>query len=180
MMFSPEVPAIVLALLAWFNSPPASLAEAARREAFRRAVVGQSTRAVTNSDLPDLPVAAETPPSTPPPATTSAEASKTDPPTAAEGEKRDEQWWRNRMTAARESIERNRVLADGLQSRINALQTEFVNRDDPAQRAQIALERQRAIDELARTQKQMQDGELEIARIREEARRLGVPPGWIR
>jgi hypothetical protein len=189
MMFSPELPAIVLALLTWFSTPPASIAEASRREAFRRAVIGQSTRALTNETLPDRPVGAETPPSTPPPDTgdppsSAAEPPKTGtgepPPVAAEPGRQDEQWWRARITTALQAVERNRVLADALQSRINALQTDFVNRDDPAQRAQIAIERQRALDELARMQKEIELGDKEIAKIREEARRLGVPPGWIR
>ena len=184
MMLS-EIPAIVLALLTWLNAPSDSFADVARREAFRRSLVGQSTRALTNNDLPVLPMGAEAPPSTPPPAAgepppATGQLPKSVEPPVAETEKRDEQWWRDRMAAARQGIERNRLLADALQSRINALATDIVNRDDPAQRAVLMNDRQKALDELANTNKQVELLELEITKIRDEARRLGVPPGWIR
>ena len=40
------------------------------------------------------------------------------------------------MTAARAAQQRSQMFAAALQSQINALTTDFVNRDDPAQRAQ--------------------------------------------
>ena len=67
-----------------------------------------------------------------------------------------------------------------MQSRINALTTDFVNRDDPAQRAVIADDRQKAIAELERLARANVDGTKAIADIEEEARRAGVPPGWLR
>ena len=39
--------------------------------------------------------------------------------------------------AARESLRRNEVFQEALQSRIHALSADFVNRDDPYQRAKI-------------------------------------------
>ena len=61
---------------------------------------------------------------------------------------RDQAYWSARINAARSALERSKIFADALQSRINALTTDFVNRDDPAQRAQLGLERQRALAEL--------------------------------
>jgi hypothetical protein len=72
------------------------------------------------------------------------------------------------------------MFADALQSRINALATDFVNRDDPAQRAQIESERKRALAELERVRKEMTDQTSAISDIEEEARKSGVPPGWLR
>ena len=43
-----------------------------------------------------------------------------------------EETWRNRMKQAREDLRRNEVFAEALQTRINALTTDFVDRDDPA------------------------------------------------
>jgi hypothetical protein len=96
------------------------------------------------------------------------------------GEAKDEAYWRSRMAAARSALERSKIFADALQSRLNALSTDIVNRDDPAQRAQLELERQRAVVEMDRVKKEIADQEKAIAEIEEEARKAGVPPGWLR
>jgi hypothetical protein len=103
--------------------------------------------------------------------------------TAAGGaatERKDEAIWRAAITAARKALERSRVLAEALQSRLNALATDIVNRDDPVQRAQLERERQRAIFELDRTKNEIAEQVKAIASIEEEARKAGVPPGWLR
>jgi len=75
---------------------------------------------------------------------------------------------------------RAEIMRSALESRINALQADFVNRDDPAQRAAIAQDRQKAIDEMARTTAEIDTLKKEIADIQEEGRKAGVPPGWVR
>jgi hypothetical protein len=72
------------------------------------------------------------------------------------------------------------MFAEALQSRINALSTDYVNRDDPAQRQSLFDQRQQALAELDRVQAEVKAFTREIADIEEEARRLGVPPGWLR
>jgi hypothetical protein len=99
---------------------------------------------------------------------------------APSGEVKDEAYWRSRISGARSALERSRIFADALQSRINALTTDFVNRADPAQRAQIELERQRAVAELDRVKKEIAEQTKAISDIEEEARKAGVPPGWLR
>ncbi len=84
------------------------------------------------------------------------------------------------MASARASLERNQVLADAVQSRINALQTDVVNIDDPAQQALARQNLGRALGELERLQNQIEEGNKEIVQIQQEARRQRVPPGWIR
>lgn len=88
--------------------------------------------------------------------------------------------WQGRMRALREQLERNKVLADALQSRLNSLDTDLISRDDPAQRAKLASERSRTAAELARLKKAVQADEKAIPDLEEEARRAGVPPGWLR
>ena len=68
----------------------------------------------------------------------------------------------------------------GLQSRINALTTDFTNRDDPAQRAVLASDREKTIVELDRLKKQIEGDRSAIEKFEEEARRAGVPRGWLR
>jgi hypothetical protein len=98
----------------------------------------------------------------------------------SKGDQKDEKYWRGKMDAAREDVRRNEAFAAALQSRINGLTADFSARDDPAQRAQIADARQKALDELDRVNKAVADGHKTIASIEEEARRAMVPPGWIR
>jgi len=69
---------------------------------------------------------------------------------------------------------------DSLQSRINALTTDFVNRDDPAQRAKIEGDRKAALAELERVKQELNDQQKAITAIEDEARRAGVPVGWLR
>ncbi|HWP99706.1 MAG TPA: hypothetical protein VNK92_04480, partial [Vicinamibacterales bacterium] len=91
-----------------------------------------------------------------------------------------EQYWRERITSARAALERSELFLEALQSRVNALTTDFVNRDDPAQRAVIANDRQRALAEMERVRREIEKLKAEIAAIHEEARKAGVPPGWLR
>jgi hypothetical protein len=112
-----------------------------------------------------------------PPAST-ADSAATE--TPAEVEKPDEAAWRQRIQAERDALQRAETFAEALQSRINALSTDFTARDDPAQRATIATDRQKALAELDRVQQEILQHTKAIAGIQEEARRAGVPPGWLR
>ena len=93
---------------------------------------------------------------------------------------KDETWWRNRMAQAREAQRRAEAFAEALQSRINALTTDVVNRDDPYQRAKIADDRQKALAELQRVTGEIEQAKKDIVDIEEEARKANVPPGWLR
>ncbi len=156
-----------------------SLAEVARKEAERRKAVKSEAKVYTNRDLgPEA-----TSPPAPAPAA-AAPAAQPAPDAAAQAEPpkevKDEKYWRDRITKAREDLARAEILQAALQSRLNALQTDFVNRDDPAQRAQIAQDTQKAKDEMARTTADLDRLKKEITDIQEEARKAGVPPGWVR
>ena len=72
------------------------------------------------------------------------------------------------------------MFAEALQTRINSLSTDFVNRDDPFQRAKIGEDRDKAIAELARVKGDIDRAKKQIEEIEEEARKAGVPPGWLR
>lgn len=162
-----------------------SLADVARAEEARRKTITKPSKVYTNESLkPDIttPAPANATPREPA-AEPSTEVPALDLP-GGEAEPlppaKDQKYWSARITAARQALERSQIFADALQSRINALTTDFVNRDDPAQRAQIDLERQRALAELERVKKEIADHTKAIADIEEEARRAGVPPGWLR
>ncbi len=162
-----------------------SLADVARKEAARRQSVKAPAKVVTNDDLkvvpsappgtPGDPAAQPVPPSGAPPADVAAEQQP-----AAPDPTKDPEYWRKRMADARQAADRNAFLLEAVQSRINALTTDFYARDDPYQRAQIELARQKSLAELDRMAKAQAELEQKIADIEEEARRANVPPGWLR
>jgi hypothetical protein len=171
-------------------SNPQSLADIARAEEARRQTVQKPAKVYTNTDLradftaPTAPAAGPTPAADAPAAAgpgggASGNATPSTPAEPAAPQK-DQAWWSSRMSAARTDLERTRMFAEALQTRINALTTDFVNRDDPAQRAVIEQERNKALAELARVQKDVEAKTKAIADIEDEARRAGVPPGWLR
>src|SRR5262249_17931962 len=93
---------------------------------------------------------------------------------------KDQKYWSERMLDLRATLSRDQLYADALQSRINALTTDFVNRDDPLQRGVIGQDRQKALDELGRLKDTIAKDRQAIADAEEEARRSNVPPGWLR
>jgi len=163
-----------------------SLGEVARQEAARRKDVKAPVKVFTNDNLKVVPPAA--PPATQgepgaqpaaPAGAAPAEATSEKPPDAPDPTK-DPEYWRKRMTDARQNRDRNAFLLEAVQSRINGLTTDFYARDDPYQRAQIELDRQKALRELELMTKVHVELEQRIADIEEEARRANVPPGWLR
>jgi hypothetical protein len=102
------------------------------------------------------------------------------PQTPAVDPKQNEAGWRQRVQAERDALARAQTFAEALQSRINALSNDFASRDDPAQRAAISTDRQKALAELDRVKLEIQQHTKAISGIQEEARKSGVPPGWVR
>lgn len=164
-----------------------TLGELARREQERRKGIKSSDKVLTNKDLP---ASAQQPAPAPASATgSSAPAPAAGTPVASTtpaddkkpaSEPRDEAWWRKRLADAREALRRNEMFLDALQTRINALAADFVNRDDPYQRAKIGDDRHKALAEMERVQADIALNKKQIEEIEEEARKAGVPPGWLR
>jgi hypothetical protein len=171
-----------------------SLGDVAKKEEQRRKTV-KSGKVYTNDELkrdptPSVPASASTgttstpsASSTPAPApASSGNKSGKDDSANKDGsaDKSDEKTWRKRITNARESLQRSQAFADALQSQLNALSTDFVNRDDPIQRQQIAKQRDGVVAELDRVKKEVAAQTKAISDIQEEARRANVPAGWVR
>ena len=93
---------------------------------------------------------------------------------------KDEVWWRARISRSARALHRDEVLLDALQARVNGLTSDFIGRDDPYQRARIGDDRQKAIVEMERVRTEIGELKKKIDDIEEEARRAGVPPGWLR
>jgi len=167
-----------------------SLGEIAKREAERRKALPAAVKTYTNEDLKKLPpMLSDTPGKPAEPASAGDPAKPADaakpteikpdaalPPEAA----KDEKYWRGRLTAVKEDIRRNESFRDALQVKIDALAADFSSRDDPAARAKIADDRQKALAELSRLNTDIEKATKQITEIEDEARRAGVPPGWLR
>jgi DNA repair exonuclease SbcCD ATPase subunit len=178
-----------------------SLADVARAEEARRKDAKQSPKVITNKDL--TPVAPPATPSTTDGVAPADGADKSatkdkaatkdqkagvdgtakDKDTAGEATKekvKDQAYWSKRMKDLQTQLDRDETFAEALQTRINALTADFSARDDPAQRAVIGANRQKALAELERLKKAIQADKTAIADLQEEARRASVPPGWLR
>lgn len=158
-----------------------SLADVARAEEARRKTVKGQAKVYTNETLrggdggdpgiaPAPPLAAKP---VPPPASEPATSGASD-------SAKDEKYWRERLSNARDAVKRSQTFADALQSQINGLYTEFVNMSDPAQRAVIEQKRLAAIAEQDRLKADIARQTKAIAEIEDEARRANVPAGWLR
>lgn len=170
-----------------------SLSDVAKKEEERRKAVKGPAKVYTNDDLkkypsapspgkpaPDAAAPAPVPaPGEQPPAG-EAKPPAESPKPAAQDEQKDEAYWKGLITAARTKLERDQSYLDALQSRVNALTNDFYARDDPAQRAQLWTQRTKALNEMERLKTEIADGTKNIAKIQDDARRAGVPPGWLR
>jgi hypothetical protein len=191
-----QMPAVVMTLVTWLTSPPANLAEIAQREAVRRSLTPKSAGSYSNENMrPDLfPVRvteAAAPPTSEVAATTGGGSTSSTSPTAASpaaptseatvpNPAMDEKAWRARMAQARSTLDRDQGLVDAMQSRINSLQNDVINRDDPAQQGALRQTLAKALGELERLKAQVVADQKAIAEIQADARRQNVPPGWVR
>jgi hypothetical protein len=172
-----------------------SLGDVARREAERRKTVTNAGKVYTNDSLrsegqsaaPAQPTAAQ--PAAPqvapsPSGVQSGQAQGTQPggqtPPAQPDETKTEAYWKQRIAAERDALSRAQTFAEALQSRINALTTDFAARSDPAQRGVVGADRQKALAELDRVKKEISQHTKAITDIQEDARKAGVPAGWVR
>jgi len=178
---------MVLALVAPVLSQ--SLGEVAQKEEERRKTIPQPAKVYTNKDLKAVPPAPAPPPvDAAAPAdvkaadkaadATDKEAAKKD--ASKSAPVKDKAYWADRQKALLDTLERDQTYAEALQSRINALTADFVNRDDPAQRSVIERDRQKALAELNRLKQAIVDDKKALTDFADEARRAAVPPGWLR
>jgi hypothetical protein len=160
-----------------------SLGDVARKEEERRKGVKSPAKVYTNKDL-GAPIQGGSPDSAPVASGASSGASKeavgAADDKAKDGPGKDQAYWSKRKKDLQDALSRGRTQADAMQSRINALTADFASHDDPAQRATIERDRQQALSELAHLQQDLKDNQKALTDLDEEARKAGVPPGWLR
>ena len=158
-----------------------SLADVAKKEEERRKATPQPAKVYTNKDL-GAPIVG---------GSASSAAGKDDKSKDAEGkdakdakdapkEEKGQAFWAGRMKTLRDKLAQDETFMDAVQTKINALTTDFVNRDDPAQRAVIEQNRQKSLAELDRLKTAIEADKKAITDLEDEARKAGVPPGWLR
>jgi hypothetical protein len=164
------------------------LGDVAKKEEERRKGIAAPAKVYTNKDLAAVPESAVVPtpasagatPSAPDASSTPDQDKAKEKDPKEKGPAKDQAYWSGRRKTLQDQLDRNSTLADALQSRINALNADFVNRDDPAQRRLIGLNRDKAAAELTQLRQQLVKDQKALADLDEEARRAGVPPGWLR
>ena len=186
---------VVFAIAVGLSGSPAAsgqtLGEVAKKESERRKAQPQTGKVYTNKDLPasaQKPASAnpstETPAQTPTDPVAAATEQKAEdgkaPGDKPQGDQKDQAYWKNRMATAREELRRSELFAEALQTRVNTLNKDFSSRDNPAQRSAIGADRTEALNELTRVKQDVERGKKQITDIEEEARKAGVPPGWVR
>lgn len=182
-----QAPAALIVLVTWLTSAPVSLADIAQREALRRQATPRATTAFTNDDLPLMAPAAVSgvrveakDEAGEQAAEASAATDATEAATDEPDEVRDEAWWREHFTTARTTLAENRRLLAETRTKVAALQTDFVSLDDPAQRELVRQALDDATAEAQRLEAQVGKDETAMLDLIEQARRAGIPPGWVR
>jgi chromosome segregation ATPase len=155
-----------------------TLAELARREQERRKAVKAPAKVLKAEQVPKATPAMPSTPAAP----SVDDPSKTQKPDDAvkDDPAQQEAAWKARMSALREELRRGEMFAEALQTRINSLSADFTSRDDPYQRQKVGEERLKALAEFDRVKAEIELVKKKIADAEEEARRAGVPPGWLR
>ena len=197
--FGLALPLVAAALLlAAEASGQTPLVDAARRERARRAAIppDQKARVYTNEDLRDSggltigvlpPSAAAAPDPAGPVASNPGGGPEAVPvegePGAGEPEAtavRDEDYWRTRIAGARDAQARAALMAAALQNRADGLWAQFTAIDDPVRRGTVERQRLEALGALEEMRAERDRLGGEVRDVEDEARRAGVPPGWLR
>jgi len=165
-----------------------SLADVAKKEEERRKALPAQAKVYTNKDLAPVPGGTAPPQGaagTPAPAdgtkaAPDVEKAVKDIESKGKGGPKDQAYWSGRHKVLQDRLDREQLFLESLQTRINSLSADVVNRDDPAQRAVLERERTKSLAELGRLQQDITNDKKAIADLEEEARRAGVPAGWLR
>jgi hypothetical protein len=179
---------LALVMLAFAGTLRAqSLADVAKKEEERRKASPPPTKVYTNKDLVDVPGGSTPPPPTSPSDTAAAADTSATSGSGGAGKidddkstPKDKAYWTKRLKTLQDKLDNDTAFASALQSQVNGLTTDFVNRDDPAQRAAIEAQRVKALGQLNDLKTAIPLDNKAIADLLEEARRAGVPPGWLR
>jgi hypothetical protein len=156
-----------------------SLGAVAKESEAQRKVAKSSGKVYTNDSLKSAPAPSPTAAAATPATSTAEQAPTADAKPKADAGK-DEATWRERIKSERDGLTRSEAFAAALQSQINGLYAEFTACQAPTQCKDVSEKRQKSIAELDRVKKEIAAHTKAITDIQDEARKAGVPAGWVR
>jgi len=156
-----------------------SLGAVAKESEEKRKTTKASGKVYTNDTLKSAPAPTPAAPAAAAPSTPAADSTAADAKGKADPAK-DEAAWRERIKTERDALARSEAFSAALQSQINGLYGEFTACQAPPQCSEVSAKRQKAMGELDRVKKEIETHTKAIADIQEEARKAGVPAGWVR
>jgi hypothetical protein len=161
------------------QSKPTSLVDVAKKEKQRREKT-KPTKTFTNQDIQDFKTKnnltdekkeGETEEQA------ATEDSDADNPTSVENEEA----WHQKYQESQDKIKAAEDKINTLQSEINELTRAFyAEADGVAQRPVIEQERNDRLNSLDQAKKELEDAKQAAENLQDEARKAGVPPGWVR
>jgi hypothetical protein len=167
-----------LLLLGYFSVGVSAqtIADLARQERARRQSQ-QKSPVITTQMIRSTP--ATTTDVTPAAETEKSEAPEPTPPAEPAGDTRDEKWWRDAFTKAREEVKRAEDRIAVLDNELKTVNREFLQRSfDPNNFGPRAIADTTARLEAAK--KDLDTARGKVSQLEEDMRRAGAPPGWIR
>jgi len=171
---------MVVALAFQTSLTAQSLADVAKAEEARRKSVKAGGKVYTNDDLSGGAAPQARQPAVSTTTTKTADAAAKPEEKKAVDPAKTEKYWRDRAQTVQQSLSRNKLLLDALQSQARGLNAEFMNTDDPGQRELIRARIERVTGELQRVQQDIEQQTKASADLLEEARKAGIPAGWLR
>ncbi len=93
---------------------------------------------------------------------------------------KDEAHWKGRMQAAQSALDTDQIHLDAMTARVHSLSADFDASHSISERAVLRQNREEAETEVTHLKAAVKADHKAIVTIEEEARRIGVPAGWLR
>ncbi len=94
--------------------------------------------------------------------------------------KKDRKWWVSRKKKLEEKIASLKRKIEELQKKVNTLTTGFLIEQRPIAHQRLKDELEKTKGALERAKKDLEKARKELDKLYEEARKAGIPPGWLR
>ena len=153
-----------------------SLADVARNEEVRRKTIKQPSRVYTDADLSKYgAVTAQSQQAAATVTVLDANGKPVGEAAAAAGLPANEEGWRARLQSARDGLDRNRLLVNALEQQARSAKARAGDADGEGEDPNAG----RAA-EIKRLKAEMETFRQTLDNAEEDARKAGVPPGWVR
>ena len=94
---------------------------------------------------------------------------------------KDEQYWRDKYAEIAQNMKESEEKVQRLQEEMNGLRIAYyAEQDGVAGRPKINSEIEKQFDEIEAAKKELEESKQALENLEEDARKAGVPPGWVR